>query len=91
MKTYNVVSDNVKKIAELFPECISEERGSDGKIRLAIDFDKLHGELSDDLVSRKDSYKFTWPNKSAFIHLANSPITSTLRPNKNESKYFDTT
>lgn len=41
MKSKDIVEDNISKIAELFPECISE-----GK----IDFDMLKQELSKDII-----------------------------------------
>lgn len=47
MKSHDIISDNVEKIADLFPNCITET--DTGK---AIDFDLLRQELSDELAFR---------------------------------------
>jgi adenine-specific DNA-methyltransferase len=92
MKTLNGVQNNIDKIAALFPSCITEKRDETGNLVHAIDFDKLHQELSAEVVEgREERYQFTWPDKKKAILLANSPINATLRPCKEESVDFDHT
>ena len=92
MKSYNVIDSNIKKIAELFPNCVTERLGKDGKPELAIDFEKLQAELSDEIIGEgEERYQFTWPDKRAAVRLANTPTTMTLRPCREESVDFDNT
>ena len=92
MQTLDGVQDNIDKIAALFPNCITERKDADGKVTLAIDFDKLRQELSSEIVEgREERYQFTWPDKKKAILLANSPINATLRPCREESVDFDNT
>ena len=92
MQSRDVVSGNVEKIATLFPHCITERIGKNGTAELAIDFDKLRAELSNDtLDDGEERYQFTWPDKRAASRLANEPTNLTLRPCREESVDFDTT
>ena len=92
MQSRDVVGGNVEKIAALFPHCITERLNKDGKPELAIDFDKLRAELSNDaLEDSEERYQFTWPDKRAASRLANEPVNLTLRPYRKESVDFDTT
>ncbi|MBJ2198175.1 MAG: hypothetical protein JFR40_09910 [Muribaculaceae bacterium] len=66
MQSRDVVGGNVEKIAALFPHCVTERIGKDGTTELAIDFDKLRAELSNDaLENGEERYQFTWPDKRA--------------------------
>ena len=92
MQNFDKTGDNIKKIASLFPQCVTERMGKDGKPELAIDFEKLKNELSGEVIDEgEERYQFTWPNKKAAEHLANTPTTMTLRPCREESLDFDTT
>ncbi|WP_290077932.1 site-specific DNA-methyltransferase [uncultured Muribaculum sp.] len=92
MQSRDVVGGNVEKIAALFPHCVTERLNQDGKSELAIDFDKLRAELSNDaLEDGEERYQFTWPDKRAASRLANEPVNLTLRPCREESVDFDTT
>lgn len=92
MQSRDVVGDNVEKIATLFPQCVTERIGKSGKPELAIDFDKLRAELSDEVLEEgEERYQFTWPDKRAASRLANEPTTMTLRPCREESVDFDNT
>ena len=92
MQTTNVVDENIKKIGELFPNCLTERLGENGKPKVAIDFDLLRQELSKDIVEGpEERYQFTWPDKRNAIRLANAPTTDTLRPCREESVDFDNT
>ena len=93
MQSSNGVEDNITKIAQLFPDCVTEtvdERN--GQPKHLIDFEKLKQNLSDSVMSeRAERYQFTWPDKSKAILLANSPINATLRPCREDSVDFDNT
>lgn len=93
MQSSNGVEDNITKIAQLFPDCVTEtvdERS--GLPKHLIDFEKLKQNLSDSVMSeRAERYQFTWPDKSKAILLANSPINATLRPCREDSVDFDNT
>ena len=92
MQSRDVVGGNAEKIAALFPHCVTERIGKDGTAELAIDFDKLRAELSDDvLADGEERYQFTWPDKRAASRLANEPVNLTLRPCREESVDFDST
>ena len=88
----DVVGGNVQKIAALFPQCVTERLDKEGKPELAIDFDKLRAELSNEVLDEgEERYQFTWPDKRAASRLANTPTTQTLRPCREESVDFDNT
>ena len=91
-QTTNVVDENIKRIGELFPNCLTERLDENGKPETAIDFDQLRQELSKSIVEGpEERYQFTWPDKRNAIRLANAPTTDTLRPCREESVDFDTT
>lgn len=92
MQSLDVVGSNIKKIQQLFPNCVTERLGKDGKPELAIDFEKLQAELSNEIIGEgEERYQFTWPDKRAANRLANTPTTMTLRPCREESVDFDHT
>ncbi len=92
MQTTNIVDENIKKIGEMFPNCLTERLNENGKPEIAIDFDQLRQELSRDIVEGdEECYRFTWPDKRNAIRLANAPTTDTLRPCREESVDFDNT
>ena len=92
MQTTNIVDENIRRIGDLFPNCLTERLNEEGKPEVAIDFDQLRQELSKDIVEgAEERYQFTWPDKRNAIRLANAPTTDTLRPCREESVDFDTT
>ena len=92
MQSHDVIGSNTQKIAQLFPNCATERLGKDGKPELAIDFEKLQAELSNEVITEgEERYQFTWPDKRAAVRLANTPTTMTLRPCRKESVDFDNT
>ncbi|MGN0048770.1 MAG: site-specific DNA-methyltransferase [Bacteroides sp.] len=92
MESLDVVGSYIEKIARLFPQCVTERLGKDGKPERAIDFEKLRAELSDEVIGEgEERYQFTWPDKRAAARLANTPTTMTLRPCREESVDFDHT
>ena len=92
MQSFDVIGSNIQNIAQLFPNCVTEHLGKDGKTELGIDFEKLQAELSNDIIAEgAERYQFTWPDKRAAVRLANTPTTMTLRPCREESVDFDNT
>ena len=92
LHTPNRISENVAKLAELFPSCVTEARDDKGALTKAIDFDQLRQELSDHIVDGpRERYHLDWPGKREAILTANAPIAKTLRPCREESVDFDST
>lgn len=92
MHSLNKIDENVSKIAQFFPNCVTEAKDENGEITHKIDFDMLKQELSTSIVEgREERYQFTWPDKKQAILNANAPINKTLRPCREESVNFDTT
>lgn len=92
MHSINKVDENIKKIGELFPNCITERKNDKGEIEYAIDFDVLKQELSSVIVERSEErYSMNFPDKKMSIINANLPISATLRPKRNLSVDFDNT
>ena len=81
-ESLDIVSDNVSKLKEIFPEVITEDK---------IDFDKLKLILGSDIDTDSERYSFTWPGKTQAIKESQKQSTGTLRPCKEESKNWDTT
>ena len=96
-ETPDLTSENIEKIAALFPNCITEmldeERSTPEKkvYKRAVNFELLKQMLSPDVVDGDEAYEFTWVGKKAAIVEANKPIRKTLRPCMAESKDWDTT
>ena len=92
MKTNNLVDDNIEYIAKKFPNCITEAKDEDGKLKKLVDFNLLKQELSSQIVGGGDErYSLNWPGKKQAILTANAPINATLRPCREESVDFDNT
>lgn len=73
MESENIQQENVAKIGELFPNCITEARGEDGKLKKAVNFEMLKQMLSDSVADGNEVYEFTWVGKKASIVEAKSP------------------
>ena len=91
MESPDMTAQNIDKIGAMFPNCITETMGEDGKMKKAINFDLLRQMLSSDVIEGDEAYEFTWVGKKAAIVEANKPIRKTLRPCKEESVNWDTT
>ena len=90
-ETSDMVTENIDKIAALFPSTITEMRGEDGEIKRGVNFEVLKQLLSRDVVDGDECYEFTWVGKKAAMAEASRPITKTLRPVKADSRDWDTT
>ena len=92
MHTPDITEDNIEKIGQLFPNCLTERIDEHGEPEMAIDFDMLRQELSKEIVEGpQERYQFTWPDKKKAIRLANAPTNMTLRPCREESVDFNNT
>jgi adenine-specific DNA-methyltransferase len=92
MHSPNLTQDNVARIRDLFPSCVTEAKGEDGSMKLAVDFDQLRQELAESIVEGpQERYHLNWPGKREALLTANAPIAKTLRPCPKESVDFDTT
>ena len=88
-KTFDIVSDNINKLEELFPEIVTE-----GKVdvdKLALLFDKGRNEDTEGKKDGEERYEFTWKGKKEAIRMAQKQTTGTLRPCREESVNFDET
>lgn len=92
MQTANKADENYRKLAELFPNAVTETIDENGEVVRAIDKDVLMQEIAVKVVDgREERYQFTWPDKKKSVLLANAPISKTLRPCREESVDFDNT
>lgn len=92
MQTANKADENYRKLAELFPNAVTETVDENGEVVRAIDKDVLMQEIAVKVVDgREERYQFTWPDKKKSVLLANAPISKTLRPCREESVDFDNT
>ena len=92
MHTPNKADENFRKLAELFPNAVTETKNDQGEVVRAIDKEVLMQEINTKVVEgREERYQFTWPDKRKAVNIANVPIAKTLRPCREESVNFDTT
>ena len=97
MQTANKADENFKKLAEMFPNAVTEtitgyDENGKAIVERAIDKDVLMQEISCKVVEgNEERYQFTWPDKKKSVLLANAPINKTLRPCREESVDFDNT
>lgn len=92
MQTANKADENFKKLAEMFPNAVTEAIDENGEVVRAIDKDVLMQEISCKVVDgNEERYQFTWPDKKKSVLFANAPINKTLRPCREESVDFDNT
>lgn len=86
MQTANKADENFKKLAEMFPNAVTEtitgyDENGKAIVERAIDKDVLMQEISCEVVEgNEERYQFTWPDKKKSVLLANAPINKTLRP-----------
>lgn len=81
-ESLNIVSQNIEKMKELFPELVTEDK---------IDFKKFKETFDEQTIDLNERYNFTWKGKSDVIKESQKPSKGTLIPYKEESKKWDTT
>ena len=80
MESVNMIEHNIALLGQLFPNCITEEIGKDGKPKLAVNMNNLQQMFGMNSTEGNEVYEFTWVGKRAAIVEANKPIRKTLRP-----------
>lgn len=91
METPDFTKINVEKIAEMFPNVMTEAQDEQGNLVRKIDFEKLKQELSSNIIDGDESYDFTWVGKKQAMIEANKPINKTLRPCREDSLNWENT
>lgn len=84
-------TENIDKIAELFPQVMTEVENGEGSLERAVDFDALRDLLGDVAEGQRERYQFTWPGKREAKAEARRPIYKTMIPEPGKSKDWDTT
>lgn len=90
MESIDLTAQNIDKIGQLFPNCITEmldeEKSTPEKkiYKKAVNFVLLKQMLSDHVIDGDETYEFTWVGKKEAILEANTPIRKTLRPVRND-------
>lgn len=78
--------ENIERIAELFPQVVTEVENADGELARAVDFDALCDLLGDVAEGQRERYQFTWPGKREAKAEARRPIYKTMIPEPGKSK-----
>jgi len=92
MHSPDFTEQNIARLAELFPNCVTETEGDAGQLKKAVDFDQLRQELSGSIVDgSRERYHLDWPGKREALLAANAAIAKTLRPCRDESVNFGDT
>lgn len=91
MESVDITAQNIDKIGNLFPNCITETVDENGTPKKAINFEMLRQMLSGDVLDGDEAYEFTWVGKKAAIIDANRSIRKTLRPCPEKSVNWDRT
>ncbi len=91
METANVTDNNIDKVAELFPNVVTETYTEDKKLKKVVNFEKLKQELLENVIDGEECYDFTWVGKKESIIQANSPMRKTLRPQRDISVEWENT
>ena len=86
MHTPNRADENFRRLAEMFPNAVTETIDENGEVVRAIDADVLRQEISSAVVEgNQERYQFTWPDKKKSVVLSNKPIAKTLRLDREKS------
>ena len=83
--------ENIERLAELFPQVVTEVQDDNNEIKRAVDFDTLRDLLGDVAEEGRERYQFTWPGKREAKAEARRPIFKTMIPEPEKSKDWDTT
>ncbi|MGB3479389.1 MAG: site-specific DNA-methyltransferase [bacterium] len=81
-KSLNITEGKLNQLKEIIPEAFTE-----GK----IDWEKLKATLGEAIEFKNERYVLNWAGKSDAFRVLQSPTTSTLVPDKEESVNFDNT
>ena len=67
MESIDMTEQNIEKIGDLFPNCITETKDAYGRPKKAINFDLLRQMLSRDVIEGVEAYEFTWVGKRLLL------------------------
>ncbi|ABR54065.1 Site-specific DNA-methyltransferase (adenine-specific) [Methanococcus vannielii SB] len=90
LKTENLVTENVLKLGEIFPEILTEIE-KDGKSIKTINLEKLKELVGDYADKNSEIYELTWAGKQNARRVATESTTNTLRPVIEDSVDFENT
>lgn len=91
LQTADIAAENAAKLAELFPDIVTEVLDEDGNVRHSIDVEALKAHVGDIAEDKRERYQFTWPGKQKARAEAIRPIDKTMRPCPEESVNWNTT
>lgn len=91
LRTADIAAENAAKLAELFPDIVTEVLDEDGNVHHSIDVEALKAHVGDIAEDKRERYQFTWPGKQRSRAEAIRPISKTMRPAPEESVSWDTT
>lgn len=91
LQTADIAAENAAKLAELFPDIVTEALDEDGNVRHSIDVEALKAHVGDIAEDKRERYQFTWPGKQKARAEAIRAINKTMRPCPEESVNWDTT
>lgn len=91
LQTADIAAENAAKLAELFPDIVTEVLDEDGNVCHSIDVEALKAHVGDITEDKRERYQFTWPGKQKARAEAIRPISKTLRPAPEESVNWDAT
>lgn len=91
LQTADIAAENAAKLAELFPDIVTEVLDEDGNVRHSIDVEALKAHVGDIAEDKRERYQFTWPGKQKARAEAIRSIDKTMRPCPEESVNWDTT
>jgi adenine-specific DNA-methyltransferase len=81
--TPDLAHDQVERLKQLFPECVTEGR---------VDFDRLRATLGDlDALTGEEAYTFTWAGRQEAFRAMQAPSLASLAPAPEESVNWDET
>lgn len=81
-KSMDLKKDNIKKLKQLFPEIVTENK---------IDYEKFQMVLGEEVETQSERFNFTWAGKTEALKISQIPSQSTLLPCKQDSKEWNNT
>lgn len=75
LQTADIAAKNAAKLAELFPDIVTEVLDDDGVLRHSIDVEALKAHVGDVAEDKRERYQFTWPGKQRARAEAIRPVS----------------
>ena len=80
LRTADIAAENAAKLAELFPDIVTEVLDEDGNVRHSIDVEALKAHVGDIAEDKRERYQFTWPGKQKARAERSAPSTRPCAP-----------